>query len=373
MAGTIVVSAVNLNIGGTLRILKDCLAHLSDFSKRTGYRVVAIVYDKNLADFPGIEYIETRWPKKWWLNRIWYEYVSLKRVSQDIGPVELWLSLHDTTPNVYAKRRAVYCHNPFPFYSWKWQELFHAPKIVLFALFSKCIYRYNIHKNKYVIVQQQWIKERFEELFRLPGDQIVVALPDRPEKGPVPQEKQSEDPCTYFIYPASANSHKNFECLCRATSLLNTFGVKDFKVYLTIDGGENAYASWLKRTWGHICALEFIGFQDRDTLMEYYRQADCLVFPSKLETWGLPISEFSGTGKPMLLADLPYAYETASGSEQVAFFDPDQPQVLAQQMDGIIQRDRQFLRKVGNREIPSPKSDSWEALFDILLNESSVS
>ena len=34
---------------------------------------------------------------------------------------------------------------------------------------------------------------------------------------------------------------------------------------------------------------------------------------------GLPISEFSEFNKPMLLADLSYAQETAAGSEQVAF------------------------------------------------------
>ena len=367
MKKTIVISAVNLNVGGTLAILRDCLAYLSEFTKQSGYKVVAIVYDKKLVEFPEIEYIETQWPKKNWFNRIWYEYVSLKQVSRQIGPIELWLSLHDTTPNVKANRRAVYCHNPFPFYQWNRQELFKAPKIVLFSLFSKFIYKHNIHKNDHVIVQQQWIKQRFKQMFGLAKERIVVALPMTPTKFYV-QENSFDTPYTEFIYPASANSHKNFECLCSATDLLNSAGIINFKVYLTLNGDENVYAAWLRRKWGHVKSLEFIGFLDKDQLQNYYAKADCLVFPSKVETWGLPISEFSRTSKPMLLADLPYAYETAAGNDSVAFFDPNSPEKLAQQMGRIIQKNQQFLQKVEPLNIEDPKSNSWQELFDILLN-----
>ena len=54
-------------------------------------------------------------------------------------------------------------------------------------------------------------------------------------------------------------------------------------------------------------------------MYEKYNKIDCLIFPSKLETWGLPISEFMAFDKPMLIADLPYAHETAAGAKYVAF------------------------------------------------------
>lgn len=65
--------------------------------------------------------------------------------------------------------------------------------------------------------------------------------------------------------------------------------------------------------------IDFIGFVDKKTLFEYYELSSCMIFPSKIETWGLPISEFSEFNKPMLLADLPYAHDTAAGSSKVAF------------------------------------------------------
>jgi glycosyltransferase involved in cell wall biosynthesis len=364
----IVISAVNLNVGGTLTILRDCLAYLADFVKDSDYRIVAIVYKRELADFPNIEYIETQWPKKRWVNRLWYEYVSMKRICKEIGPVHLWLSLHDTTPNVLAHRRAVYCHNPFPFYQWKWQELFFAPKIVLFALFSRFIYQKNIHKNDYIIVQQQWIKNAFKRIFALSKDRIVVAVPDSPNTETyLTALEKTNDQLYTFIYAASPNSHKNFECLTEATKILSDAGIRDFQVNITITGEENAYARWLYKQWGNVPMLKFVGFKSRQDLFQMYTSSDCLVFPSKVETWGLPITEFGAFDKAMLLADLPYARETAAGNKQVAFFNPNLSDALAHQMKSLIQGDNTFLKEVRSTQLEEPVSNSWKGLFDILL------
>lgn len=368
---TIVISAVNLNKGGTLTILRDCLNYLSSLAQTGGYRIVAIVYKRELTDFPHIEYIETQWPKKRWINRLWYEYVSLKKISKAIGHIDLWLSLHDTSPNVAAQRQAVYCHNPFPFYRWTWKECLRAPKIVLLALFSKWIYRYRIHRNSHVIVQQQWLKNEFKQLFGLSKEKLVVALPDRLR--PIPTRKKLPKPAAgkySFIYAASPDSHKNFESICRAVEILEyTCGISNFKVYITFRGNENAYADWIFSAWGNLKSLAFIGFQSRDSLFHYYEQSDCLLFPSKMETWGLPITEFASFGKPMLLADFPYAHETAAGSTKTAFFDPDKPEQLAEKMRRLIEKDETFLEKIPQRELEKPISKNWKELFEILLKE----
>lgn len=364
---TIVISAVNLNEAGTLTILRDCLGYLSAQAKDGHYRVVALVHKRELADFPNIEYIETQWPKKRWVNRLWYEYVSMDAISKELGEVYLWFSLHDTTPNVRAERQAVYCHNPFPFYRWKWREWFFTPKIVLFALFSKFIYQKNIKRNRYVVVQQQWIREAFVRMFSLDLKQIVVALPDPPALEEVSRYATTDH--TYrFVYAASPNSHKNFECLAAAAALLEQRGTRGFQVSITVKGTENAYAQWLHKRWGDVAALDFVGFMDRKTLFGYYADADCLVFPSKVETWGLPITEFGAFNKPMLLADLPYAKETAAGFDRVAFFDPDQPEILADQMQKLMKGQQDFLSPVPKQEMEAPVSTNWESLFAILLS-----
>ena len=82
-------------------------------------------------------------------------------------------------------------------------------------------------------------------------------------------------------------------------------GVEVFRTVLTIDGTENKYAQWIHSTWGNVSSLDFAGFMSRDKLQDTYASTDCLVFPSRIETWGLPISEFLPYNRPMLLSDLP--------------------------------------------------------------------
>lgn len=373
---TIVISAVNLVEAGTLAILRDCLQYLSELAGRKAYRVVALVYKRELADFPNIEYIETQWPKKRWINRLFFEYVSMKRISKDIGPVYLWYSLHDTTPNVITERRAVYCHNPFSFYKWKLSDFFFTPKIALFALFTKYIYGINISKNNYLVVQQEWFRQAMAEMFPVSKECMIVAPPpsSRALAQVRPQESQADFDQYSFVFAASPNSHKNFECLCRAVEALEmNLKLSNFKVYITVKGTENNYARWLHKNWGkQLPCLVFSGFLPKAVLLGYYEKCNCLVFPSKVETWGLPISEFAAYNKPMLLADLPYAHETAAGSKHTAFFDPDDHQQLANYMKRLITGDTGFLGAVENQAIQKPVVYSWEDMFSMLLQDETI-
>ncbi len=369
MKKTIVISAVNLVEAGTLAILRDCLSYLSTLSGRHEYRIVAIVYKKELALFSNIEYIETQWPKKRWVNRLWYEYISMKKISKELAPVDLWLSLHDTTPSVVAKRRAVYCHNSYSFYKWKLHDLFVAPKIAMFAIFTKYIYKTNIHKNDYLVVQQEWFRVAMSKMFKFESAKIIVAPPHRIKSQEIIKNTENKEVFS-FIYPASPNSHKNFEIICRAVDILeNHYQLKNFRVHITVDGSENRYAGWLYEKWGKLSCINFMGFVDKNTLFTYYENSSCMIFPSKVETWGLPISEFSEFNKPMLLANLPYAHETSAGSHQVAFFNPDDPKELAKQMKLLIQGDFSSLNMIPEKMIEEPITHSWKELFQTLLFE----
>ena len=105
-------------------------------------------------------------------------------------------------------------------------------------------------------------------------------------------------------------------------------GVEGFTVWLTIDGSENRYAAKLRSEYGGLRSVSWLGIMPRDRILLLYAQADCLLFPSKLETWGMPISEFQQTGKPMLVIDLPYAHETVGTYPAVRFFPPGNPRFL---------------------------------------------
>ena len=70
-------------------------------------------------------------------------------------------------------------------------------------------------------------------------------------------------------------------------------------------------------------SIEFAGYMSREDLFGLYKAADAFVFPSRVETWGLPISEFlavtEGKGR-LLLADLPYAHGVAKDASGASYF-----------------------------------------------------
>lgn len=363
---TIVVSAVSLRKGGTLTILRDCLSHLSTRALNGGYRVIALVHKRELADYPGIRYIEMPDITKGWERRLWCEYVTMYRISRRIAPVYLWLSLHDTTPRVLAERQMVYCQTSFPFYRWGWKDFRFDYKIVLFALFTRFAYRINVHRNDSLIVQQEWLRSGLSRMLGVKEEKFIVAPPEHKVSRVVAEKIELS--CFTFFYAATPDCHKNFEFVCEAASLLEQeIGKGKFKVVLTISGEENKYSKWLYKKFGSVASIEFAGFMRKETLWGYYLAVDCLVFPSKVETWGLPISEFMATGKPMLLADLPYACETAAGSERTAFFDLSTPERLKRLMKRLWDGDTAFLTCVRTSGRRLSFTSSWQELFDSIL------
>ena len=367
----LVVSAVNLRKGGTLTILQECLHALSEMTKCGNYRVVALVHDHRLADYPGIEYIELPWSVRSWAHRLWCEYVTMYRISKRLGDIDLWISLHDTTPRVQARRQAVYCHNSYPFFRWKWHHLWQNYRIVCFALFTKLFYRINLHRNSFVIVQSQWFRDAFAGLMNFDRQKIVVfppALPAFPLSPSTPS-LTGQLGSFVFLYPAYPDVHKNMESVCEAAEALEKeVGTGCFEVLLTTDKDFNRYSRWLHRRWGHVQSIRFCGFVSKNRLNELYSRTDCLVFPSQIETWGLPISEFAVTGRPMLLADRSYAHETATGSARTAFFNPDDPLILARLMRNLMEGRVEAFQPVAEAPNEPPFVRDWKQLFIYLLS-----
>lgn len=360
----LVVSAVNLVEAGPLSILRDCLAYASR-ALTADYRVIALVHRASLVDAPGVELREFPDAKRSWGRRLWHEYVRFRAVSRELQPY-LWLSLHDITPAVHAERQAVYCHNPSPFYRLRLADARLDPRFALFALGYGWLYRINLHRNRFVVVQQDWLRNEFESRFGVRS--VVVAHPDTPPLASGPQGGMARAPGapTVFFYPALPRVFKNFEAIAAAVERLRADGVRGFEVRLTIDGSENRYARHLAGRLSALPEVRLLGRQSRDGVYALYREADCLLFPSRLETWGLPITEFKATGRPMLVADCRYAVETVGDYPAVAFHGPDDGGRLAALMRDVI--DRRFRPEPRRMPVPrEPFARDWARLFEILL------
>lgn len=363
----IVISAVNLTEGGTLSIFKDCLQYVSDHIA-SQFDVLVLAHDRRLCDVPNVRYREFPLSKKSWLRRLFYEWVYFPKLSKELKPF-LWLSLHDITPRVYAARQAVYCHNPSPFYQLKFSEIFLDWKFFLFNQFYALLYSVHIKRNDWVIVQQEWLREQFKKRYSI--DNVVVAHPNLAAKNDVLSLVSNQSAKTIFFFPTFPRLFKNIEVIGNAVRILRKQACSDFEVVITINGDENRYAKSMVERFSDERALRFIGLQSREQVFDLYAQATCLIFPSKLETWGMPLSESKQFTKPILVADLPYAHETVGCYDQVKYFDPEQPAVLAEHMKALIEG-RLVFDTVQEPVPAQPFAENWDALFKIMLGDAVV-
>ena len=366
---TIVLSGINLIEGGPLTVYEECLRCIEKYFLEN-YEIVALVHNRELfSEFDSrIKFIEFMDSKKSYLKRFYYEYFYFKRLSKKLKPY-LWFSLHDMTPNVVADKRAVYCHNSIIFYDMKIKDMINEFKMFMFSRFYKYIYKINIKKNNFVVVQQDWIRKRFKKIFKIKN--VVVAHPNVIIDDSNNNYKNTKIVKNSFLYPSFPRIFKNFEVICKAVEILENKNIENFKVYLTIDGSENIYSKKIVEKYGRLKCIEFIGLQTRENLMKYYSKIETVIFPSKLETWGLPISEAKAFGKNIILADLEYAHETLGTYEKVMFFGPDNAEKLAEKIEMLINDDENMknIEFDGNFEknIEKPFCKNWKELFDILL------
>ena len=363
---TIVVSGINMVEGGIFTILHNCLQKLAAYDSHNELKIYALVHDASQFDFEckdRIHFIEFPKSKQFWGNRLYYEYNHFKKLSLELKP-DVWFSLHDISPNVVCEKQFVYCHNPNVFYKpnrndWKLEY-----KVGLFHYLYQILYRTNIKKNKAVFVQQHWIAAKFRKRFGISN--VYVATPEYVGENEI--VAVTLDPnFIHFFYPSFPRSFKNFELIGEAVRLLPDSIKNKIKVHLTIAENDNNYSKYIVNHYP-LEQLNYIGRISRAEVFGYYQKMDCLLFPSKIETWGLPISEAKGFDKPILLADLPYAKESVGNYDKVSFFDSSSPQALAALMSQFVTNTISY---TGNKYIfdSEDQFNDWNSLFDFILKD----
>jgi glycosyltransferase involved in cell wall biosynthesis len=360
----LVISGINLFEGGPLSVYKDCLNSIIQLGFEKKYNVIAFVHKREIfKDYiDKIEIVELPKSRENYIFRLWYEYFYFYWFSHT-REIDVWISLHDITPNVKANYLYTYCHNPSPFLKTDFKKIKYGAKTVAFSLFYKYLYGINIKKNSAVIVQQNWLRKEFSSIYNISN--VIVARPSN-VVNKIPVSLTDRFNIFTFIYPAFPRYFKNIEVICEACKLLEKQNITMFQVLLTLDGTENNYSKMLVQKYSHLSTIKWIGLQNRKDVFSLYSKSDCLIFPSLLETWGLPISEFKQTQKPMLVSKLPYALETVGTYDKVCFFDPTSSQDLAELMKLEISGVGVYSAPI-EEVIEKPFAKDWFSLLNMIL------
>ena len=360
MKKKIVISATNLVEGGGLSILKQCIESFSSIKLDRNIFFIFIVHSSfkhNKFANSNIRFIYFDYPKKNWLYKIFFEYIHLYFISLTLRPFA-WLSLHDISPNVNSVKRYVYCHNPSIFYDSTYFDFKFDKKFFLFTKFYKYLYKINIKKNNLIFVQQNWIKDSFIKLFQINNVRVV-----KPNINEI-SNKFDKKPFSYndkkikVFYPSFPRVYKNFHFLL---STISQFKLLEYDFFFTINGTENKYSKYLISNYKHLKNVNYIGQVTLDQCYNIYRNIDILVFPSKLETWGLPLSEAQFFNKKIVAPDLEYVRENCYDYPNLYTYKNDDCKSFLKALDNAKNSD--ILKK--NNSKSKLEVNNW----NIILNE----
>lgn len=342
----VVVVATAARSGGALTILRSLHAFAS--ATPGGNQWLFVVSVSDLPESQDVSVLSLPWTKKSWLHRFCFDAFAGKGITDSWKP-DVLVTLQDTAPWRTDVPTIVYAHQPVPFQSEMRFSLLRRDERTL-AVYQHVIGRLAKRQMSLaaaVVVQTRWMREAVIEQTKATPDMVTVLQPELPE---LPQAQSGPFDSRLFVCPTSDVLYKNNALVSQACAIVDRDGYKDFKVEMTIS---RSVASPFVHSVGQL---------PRDEMLRRLG-IGTLVFPSRIESYGLPLAEARALGVPVLAADLPYAREVLEGYENALFFSPHSPRQLADCMKRVA--DGELTRKCPPSN-PATRPGGWHELPGVL-------
>lgn len=261
------------------------------------------------------------WVKKSWIHRLWFEYFYEKKLIKSIHP-EVLCSLQNLGVNKFQGKQVVYLHLPFILTDYRFSVKRDGFKLWLYQhVLRRRIFK-SLQNVQKVVVQTQWMKDALIKQACMSEDRILVVYP-KIDNRYIEKYIDREESRRTFFFPATAFAYKNHITILKACVDLKKRGFMNFKVLLTIKKEENRYTklllSYVKK-YKLEPNVEFCGMLPREKIFELYSKS-VLVFPSLVESFGMPLLEARLSRCFILAAKTPFASEILYKDSNAYFFD----------------------------------------------------
>lgn len=329
----IMVFDVPAEHGGVLSILNDYYNDVRA-SKEQDTEWCFVLGKATLEETKNIKVLRFPWVKKSWFHRLFFDHVIAPRLVRDYKP-DMILSLQSVIIPHVSIYQELYLQQSLPFadYRFKIRENF------LFWMYQNIIGRIifsSIKKANRVIVQTKWMKKACIKKTGVEEAKITV-IPPKISINPKIFFNPTKKSLSMFFYPAAPYPYKNHTLILDAAKNLVEQGFKNFHVVFTLSGEENKYAKMLfKRSKNEKMPIEFVGSLTREEVFEYYTHS-VLLFPSYIETFGLPMLEATIHKGIVLASDCAFSHEILDGYENAYFFDPFDGKYISHLMLQILE------------------------------------
>ena len=339
----VIVMAAASREGGALMIYRQFLSHLPEHIGEDRYYVF-IEPEMPAPEIPGVTYF----PVNLWKSmrsRIRFDAVGCRRFLEEKGVrADKLISFQNTGVNALKDiPQLVYYHQAIPFYPYHWSPFKASERgLIIYKRFYPWFVRTSIGKHTHIVVQTEYVKLCFARFFHFEEQRIHVLFPDvktidRTQVQLYPYEAGY----SHFIYPAFGVPYKNHRLLFRALQLIRAqkpgiFSAVRIHLSVTEKDAPELAATIREADLGTVVQME--GGVPYEVLLQKYAACKALLFPSKMETIGLPLLEAASLGLPVLAADLGYAHDVLKDYAGVQFLPLEEPARWAESITSLAEQ-----------------------------------
>lgn len=298
--------------------------------------------------------------KKSWLKRLEFDFFSGKKLLSEFD-ADLYFSLQNTALFGTKVKQVVYLHQPLPYQKEKNFSFFKRDEWKL-AVYQKIVgrlFNLSLTKADKIIVQTNWMKQAVTNALHHKSDIFVIPPGLTINLEDIPSTKVD---MSQFFYPSAGYVYKNHQILFSASTELEQKGIHNYQIRCTLD-------PQTKQQYGDNERIQFVGKRSLEEVYQSY-QRQVLIFPSYIETFGLPLLEAKMFNTVILASDTSFSREILAGYPNAYFFDYRKPSELADLiikcLNGQIKQHPPATHLVTHERTDS--SNSWQQVISLLVD-----
>ncbi|MEW6716687.1 MAG: glycosyltransferase family 1 protein [Chloroflexota bacterium] len=226
------------------------------------------------------------------------------------------------------------------------------------------MHRWIIHRAEHIITPSEATRKDLSIQFNIPANNITFipfGVEERFKPQPLESKRYLREKYNllhpYALYLGSNKPHKNLPRLIEAWALLPRQVRSHFQ--LVVAGHwDPRYPIFLPQCTSEVGdTVRFLGSVPEADLPGLYAVAECLVFPSLGEGFGLPVLEAMACGVPVACSQIPALLEIAG--EAALYFNPNDTQSMATTLVQLLE-DENLRTETRLRGMRSASTFTWE-------------
>jgi glycosyltransferase involved in cell wall biosynthesis len=329
----IALNLVNLFSAGGLVVALEFVKALARYKSRHEFIVFApsnlgyesITFPQNIK----IYFFKRKKFNNLW--KIWFDFIKTPNLIRQFD-VDVYISLGNHAPARLNIPKIVLFHNFFLLTSfnssWRGYRLSFSNSLKKY--FERFIFSFTVRSVDIMIAQTNYMKDQLISAWKIPPERIRIipnALPQcfidkLQDINHEDIQIENREEKFSLIYVSTTSPHKNHDLLISAAAKLKDMAITDVVFILTMDA-DNPIRSKINDE-GLEDYFNIIGEIPQMQLHKWYLEADAMIFPSKIESFGNALIEGMAYGLPICAIDLPYAHAVCEDS--VVYFEKDNVQ-----------------------------------------------